>query len=446
MDLHHIKIQFDDILKHGILNEDILAEARRVYNIHKQRKSEKTERARKQSIKRSAKRKRERSESSDPEHLFVEADCKSQKPMSPTSKALEQMKIAKDIAPHLLKEHSPISVIEQHTNTRNSDMIVEMNYGNDSVEEQQFDGKNIDQNHCTHRSIDNIQTEPDKSNAMPPTKHAQCGHLDCDCTHYTDSGQCIECGHAHDDEHIVFEEEKAIQIEVINDKNIEGLLAKMNEIWTESGLMFGSWPVRVISIECEPSNWNPLSVLSGFEDHITLQKQINLVASAVGVYVARFVLGVRERHFESAVIRSDGTVLDQMEPLDAVSNRDNACEPSNTEIMAKSIGPFTFLFIDLAVKCYLSLRGVLNCQVDESEMVKTMTDNLLQILNPSKDIEPLNIECPPMDDDDMEISPKLQAAPQMDIDTYAPPLPMVPVAIGVVSSSPNTNNNSNRNR
>eukprot|EP01084_Bolivina_argentea_P029768 55248_1 len=130
-----------------------------------------------------------------------QTECKLQHPMSPISDALEPYKIVKNIALHLLKQSSPISVIDQdgnevHTNIRNPSQsrIIDK----DLVEEHprikatQFYGQNIDRNQYKRGSIDNIQTEPVKSDGMRPKKGAPCAHLDCDCT---------ECGHdakAHD--------------------------------------------------------------------------------------------------------------------------------------------------------------------------------------------------------------------------------------------------------
>ncbi len=43
--------------------------------------------------------------------------------------------------------------------------------------------------------------------------------------------------------------------------------------------------------------------MSALEDTMTIAQQFNLVASAAGSYMASYVMGVTDRHFDNVLIR-----------------------------------------------------------------------------------------------------------------------------------------------
>ena len=94
----------------------------------------------------------------------------------------------------------------------------------------------------------------------------------------------------------------------------------MNKIWREKGLEFTQVPVNALTYKCIAMSpdfgmieliegCKPLRLVSALEDTITIAQQFNLVASAAGSYMASYVMGVRDRHFDNVLIRDTDCTL-----------------------------------------------------------------------------------------------------------------------------------------
>eukprot|EP01083_Nonionella_stella_P094397 264804_1 len=106
------------------------------------------------------------------------------------------------------------------------------------------------------------------------------------------------------------------------DENMMFMFHVMNAIWEEHGLEYKNNPIRALTYLLKPMGVdfgaielvegcvplrNILTMKDTFEEHQHLFN--NLIASTVGSYIATYVLGVGDRHFDNILIREDGTLF-----------------------------------------------------------------------------------------------------------------------------------------
>jgi len=93
-----------------------------------------------------------------------------------------------------------------------------------------------------------------------------------------------------------------------------------NSIWAEEGLFYDGCAIQCFIYNVIPMGENfgaiefipkckPLRNVSEYAEQFDLAAIQHLVASAAGSYIASFVLGVRDRHYDNVLIRSDGTLF-----------------------------------------------------------------------------------------------------------------------------------------
>lgn len=93
-----------------------------------------------------------------------------------------------------------------------------------------------------------------------------------------------------------------------------------NSIWSEEGLSYDGYPVQCLLYIVVPMGTDfgcieyipHCKALRNAKDYFGKfgkEELKNLVASSAGSYIASFVLGVRDRHFDNVLIRKDGTLF-----------------------------------------------------------------------------------------------------------------------------------------
>jgi phosphatidylinositol kinase/protein kinase (PI-3 family) len=95
----------------------------------------------------------------------------------------------------------------------------------------------------------------------------------------------------------------------------------INRLWMLDGLCFKGLPVRALEYGCLALGADKGCIESvpdceSLRKVVKLSKQLsgpgtreNLVASAAGAYMASYVLGVGDRHFDNILIRADGCLF-----------------------------------------------------------------------------------------------------------------------------------------
>eukprot|EP01084_Bolivina_argentea_P074498 135137_1 len=143
----------------------------------------------------------------------------------------------------------------------------------------------------------------------------------------------------------------------------------MNKIWREQGLDFMQVPVNALTYKCIAMSpdfgiielvegCKPLRLVSALEDTITIAQQFNLVASATGSYMASYIMGVRDRHFDNVLIRDIDCRLFHIDfgfVLGDTAGVDTS-KFAITKDLKKLMGVFWDKFIELSVQAFLSLR------------------------------------------------------------------------------------------
>ena len=160
----------------------------------------------------------------------------------------------------------------------------------------------------------------------------------------------------------------------------------MNKIWREKGLEFTQVPVNAMTYKCiamSPDfglielieSCRPLRLVSALEDSITIQQQFNLVASAAGSYMASYVMGVRDRHFDNVLIQSDGTLfhIDFGYVMGTTLLMDTS-KIAITNDLCKLFEDHWDNFIETAVNSYMTLRLHYQEILDFSDLVFDFLD------------------------------------------------------------------------
>eukprot|EP01083_Nonionella_stella_P300451 1025801_1 len=143
----------------------------------------------------------------------------------------------------------------------------------------------------------------------------------------------------------------------------------MNKVWREKGLEFTNVPVNAFTYKCVAMSADfgvieliegckPLRLVSALEDTITMGQQFNLIASAAGSYVASYVMGVRDRHFDNVLIRDNDCTLFHID-FGFVLGDTASVDTSKFAITAdlkKLMGAYWDQFVELGVQAFLALR------------------------------------------------------------------------------------------
>ena len=106
------------------------------------------------------------------------------------------------------------------------------------------------------------------------------------------------------------------------------------------------------------TNVKALRNVSDYLDKFTSSNLKNLVASAAGSYIASFVLGVRDRHYDNVLIRDDGTLfhIDFGYVMGSTLFMDTA-EIAITSDLKRVISEQHWdNFVETAVNAYMTLR------------------------------------------------------------------------------------------
>jgi len=143
----------------------------------------------------------------------------------------------------------------------------------------------------------------------------------------------------------------------------------MNKIWREKGLEFVQIPIRALTYKCVAispecgvleliQGCKPLRLVGALEETITFGQQFNLVASAVGSYVASFVMGIRDRHYDNILIRDTDCTLFHID-FGYVLGNSASLDTSKiaiTKDLKNLMGTQWDKFVELGVSAYLALR------------------------------------------------------------------------------------------
>eukprot|EP01084_Bolivina_argentea_P086233 155865_1 len=106
------------------------------------------------------------------------------------------------------------------------------------------------------------------------------------------------------------------------DENMMFMFHIMNAIWEEHQLEYNSHPIRALTYLCVAmsndfgaielvENCIPLRNIATLKNKFETNQHLlnNLIASTVGAYIAAYIMGVGDRHFDNILIRDDGTLF-----------------------------------------------------------------------------------------------------------------------------------------
>merc|ERR1711971_949976 len=144
----------------------------------------------------------------------------------------------------------------------------------------------------------------------------------------------------------------------------------MNRIWRDAKLEYTSNPVNALTYKCVPmagefglielvQGCKPLRLVSALEDTISIGQQLTLVASAAGSYMAAYVMGVRDRHFDNVLVRDTDCTLFHIDfgfVLGDTASVDTS-KLAITSDLKKLMGVFWSKFVELGVAAFLALRA-----------------------------------------------------------------------------------------
>eukprot|EP00483_Globobulimina_turgida_P005348 UN05358 len=96
----------------------------------------------------------------------------------------------------------------------------------------------------------------------------------------------------------------------------------MNAIWEENNFLYNQHPIRALTYLCVAmgndfgaielvENCVSLRNISSLKNKFESDEHLlnNLIASSVGSYIAVYIMGVGDRHFDNILIRDDGTLF-----------------------------------------------------------------------------------------------------------------------------------------
>ena len=201
----------------------------------------------------------------------------------------------------------------------------------------------------------------------------------------------------------------------------------MNAIWEEHRLEYNKHPIRALTYLCVAmgndfgcielvENCIPLRNISELTDKFENNEHLlnNLIASTVGSYIATYIMGVGDRHFDNILIRQDDGTLFHIDFGYILGQRvsmDTAEFAITNDLYSIIIGQDEELwqqFIDICVDAFMILREHIDELIAFGEIVWTF-------LNPSTPIKDFFHKIFAMDlmDKEVEISlrNKLEQAP-----------------------------------
>ena len=170
------------------------------------------------------------------------------------------------------------------------------------------------------------------------------------------------------------------------DAGVMHMFRFFNSIWSEEGLFYDGYPVQCLlynvipigtsfgAIEFIPKT-KPLRNVADYFGKLSDANIKNLVASAAGSYIASFVLGVRDRHFDNVLIQSDGTLfhIDFGYVMGTTLLMDTS-KIAITNDLCKLFEDHWDNFIETAVNSYMTLRLHYQEILDFSDLVFDFLD------------------------------------------------------------------------
>merc|ERR1712228_390401 len=170
------------------------------------------------------------------------------------------------------------------------------------------------------------------------------------------------------------------------DAGVMHMFRIFNSIWSEEGLFYDGYPIQCLLYNVVPigesfgaiefiPKCKPLRDVSDYFGQLSEANIKNLVASASGSYIASFVLGVRDRHFDNVLIQSDGTLfhIDFGFVLGTKLLMDTS-KIAITNDLCKLFEDHWDNFIETAVNSYMTLRLHYQEILDYSDLVFDFLD------------------------------------------------------------------------
>ena len=145
----------------------------------------------------------------------------------------------------------------------------------------------------------------------------------------------------------------------------------MNKIWRDSKLRYkNAVPVEILTYKCVAmgADYGVLESVPGcirlrlidvLNDDINAIRQYNLVASAAASYIASFVMGIRDRHFDNVLIRKSDFTLFHIEFGRHFFGQKASLDTSKLAItpeLKNLIGIYWDEFVELGCNAYMELR------------------------------------------------------------------------------------------
>eukprot|EP01084_Bolivina_argentea_P286058 490657_1 len=104
------------------------------------------------------------------------------------------------------------------------------------------------------------------------------------------------------------------------DNGVMHMFRFFNSIWSEEGLEYRGYPIECLLYGVVPMGTDfgaiefipgcrPLRHVNDYQGKLSDCALQNLVATSAGSFIASFVLGVRDRHFDNVLIQKDGTLF-----------------------------------------------------------------------------------------------------------------------------------------
>ncbi|ETO28377.1 hypothetical protein RFI_08755, partial [Reticulomyxa filosa] len=148
------------------------------------------------------------------------------------------------------------------------------------------------------------------------------------------------------------------------------LFRLFNKIWREAGLEYNDCPVRAHYYKCVAMapdfgcielipGCKPLRLVGEIDEDITVKQLFNLIASSAGSYIASFVMGIRDRHFDNVLIRASDCTLFHID-FGYVLGKSVSIDTSKfaiTQDLKRLMSNYWPEFIQLGVRAYLILRA-----------------------------------------------------------------------------------------
>ena len=169
----------------------------------------------------------------------------------------------------------------------------------------------------------------------------------------------------------------------------------MNYWWLKCRLFYDNKPIKILTYKVVPINCKlgiielipnciPLKQISilAKEKKLTDNDYKNLICSAVGSYIGSYVMGIRDRHYDNILIRTDDCTLFHIDFNYLLGEKINGVDTSQFAITKKLYNvlgdKYYSQFVNLSCKAFQVLRGYHNGLIQFAKLIFTnLSDNII---------------------------------------------------------------------